>query len=72
MSAKIMTAVAAAILLASTALASAQTQAPRHDRANGHFDGYYNVAPNGYYNVAPDGYATPNGGWNVDSYPLPY
>ena len=64
MSAKIMTAVAAAILLASTGLASAQTQAPRHDRANGHF--------NGYYNVTPDGYATPNGGWNIDSYPLPY
>ena len=57
MSAKIMTAVAAAILLASTGLASAQTQAPRHDGANGYFNGYYNVAPNGY--------AMPND-WNID------
>ncbi len=70
MSGKIMTAVAAAILLASTGLASAQ--APRHNTANGYFNGYYNVAPDGCDNVAPNGYATPNGGWNVDSYPLPY
>lgn len=72
MSAKIMSAVAAAVLLASTGLASAQTQAPRHDRANGYFNGYYDVAPTGSYNGAPDAYATPNGGWTVDSYPLPY
>ena len=62
MSAKIMTAVAAAILLASTGLASAQTQAPRHDRVNGY---------NGYYNMAPNGYATPDDGWNIDHYPFP-
>ncbi len=72
MSARIMIAVAAAILLASTGLASAQTRAPRHDGANGRFNGYYNVAPNGHDDVAPNGYATPNGGWNIDSYPLPY
>lgn len=63
MSGKIITAMAAAILLASTALASAQTQAPRHDGANGYFNGYYNMAPNGY--------ATPNDGRNIDPYPFP-
>jgi hypothetical protein len=62
MSAKIIIAVAAAVLLASTGLASAQTQAPRHDGANGYFNGYYNMAPNGY--------ATPNDGWNIDQYPF--
>ena len=63
MSAKIMTAVAAAILLASTGLASAQSQPPRQDRA---LNGY-----NGYYNMAPNGYATPDDGWNIDRYPFP-
>jgi len=59
MSGKIMTAVAAAILLASTGLASAQTQAPRHEVGNG------------YYNAAPNEFAMPNDGWNVDRYPFP-
>jgi hypothetical protein len=49
MSGKIISAVAAAVLLASTGLASAQTQAPRHHQANDErYNGYYDVAPNGY------------------------
>lgn len=63
MSGKIMTAVAAAILLASTGLAFAQTQAPRHEwAANGYI---------GYYNMVPNQYAAPNDGWNIDQYPFP-
>jgi hypothetical protein len=43
MSGKIITAVAAAILLASTGLASAASQAPRHHRQAPR---YYNMVPN--------------------------
>ena len=62
MSAKIMTALAAAIPTF-MGLASAQSQPPRHDKAQ---NGY-----NGYYNTAPNGYATPDDGWNIDRYPFP-
>lgn len=62
MSGKIMTAVAAAILLASTGLASAQAQAPRHDGA----------MPNGYYNAAPNQIANdPTPDWSNGIYPFP-
>ncbi len=66
MSGKIMTAVAAAILLASTGLASAQTQAPRHDgaMAKGYYNGYYNAAPNQFAN-------DPTPDWSNGIYPFP-
>lgn len=58
MSGKIITAIAAAVLLASTGLASAQT-APRHHKTT---DDRYN----GYYDVAPNGYGAPNQGADFD------
>jgi hypothetical protein len=64
MSGKIMTAVAAAILLASTGLASAQTQAPRHDRAVNGYNGYYNMVPNQLPN-------DPTPDWSNGTYPFP-
>ncbi len=64
MSGKIMTAAAAAILIGSTAIASAQTPAsplPHYYWGNGYYDYYtgppvtFGVAP-GYYGPAPDYY----------------
>ena len=55
MSGKLLTAVAAAIVLAVTGLASAQTVAPRH---NGQKSDPYSRTYRGYYNVAP-GFAVP-------------
>jgi len=63
MSGKIITAAAAAIPLASTGLALAQTQASRHDNLP---HGFY-----GCYNVAPNWYITPDEGWNIDPNPFP-
>ncbi len=69
MSGKLLTAMVAAILLASTGLASAQTNAARY---NGHKNDPYSESYRGYYNLAP-GYVVPNNGWdNIDRfYPFP-
>jgi hypothetical protein len=64
MSGKIMTALAAALLLASAGLASAQTQAPRHDRAVNTYRGYYNMVPN---QLPKD----PTPDWSNGTYPFP-
>ncbi len=64
MSAKIMTALAAALLLASAGLASAQTQPPRHDRAVNTYHGYYNMVPDQRAN-------DPTPDWSNGTYPFP-
>ncbi len=68
MSGKIITAIAAAVLLASTALASAQSVAPHRDRQK---SDAYSQRYNGYYNMAPNGHATPNDGRITDPNPFP-
>ena len=69
MSGKLLTATVAAILLASTGLASAQTVAARN---NGHKNHPYSESYRGYYNLAPR-YVVPDNGWNnIDRfYPFP-
>ena len=58
MSGKLLTAVAAAILLASSGLVFAQTAAQRHNGHDPYSDSYRR-----YYDVAP-GYVVPNSGWD--------
>jgi hypothetical protein len=68
MSAKFITAMAAAVLLASTGLASAQTQAPRQDRAPyAPYNGYYDTAPNAFQ---PDA-SVPSYNGSPNMYPFP-
>ena len=64
MSGKVIPAIAAALVLASTGLAFAQTQAPRQDRAFNGYNGYYNTVPN-----QPSADFVPD--WSNGTYPFP-